>query len=67
MTLHVDAGSFGDDLDQVGDLPDEAARRVSADSVRTGQAMGRLLPFASGEDVQREQGLRKSPRGESNS
>jgi hypothetical protein len=49
MTLDVYAGLFGDDLDAVADLLDEAARRASAGSMRTRGATGRVLPFASGE------------------
>lgn len=33
----------------------------------TGEAMGRVLPPASGEGIRREQGRGESPRGESNS
>jgi hypothetical protein len=67
MTLDVYAGLFGDDLDTVADLLDEAARRAAADSVRTREARGRVLRFAAGEGTRREQGFRVSPRGESNS
>ena len=67
MTLDVYAGLFGDDLDAVADLLDEAAKRAAADSVRTREALGRVLPFASGEGRRRDQGVRESPRGESNS
>ena len=49
MTLDVYVGLFGDNLDTVADLLDEAARRASADAVRTREATGRVLPFASGE------------------
>ena len=66
MTLDVYAGLFGDDLDTVADLLDEAARRAAADSVRTREARGRVLPFASGEGTRRDQGFRESPRRESN-
>jgi integrase len=48
MTLDVYAGLFGDDLDTVADLLDQAARRAAADSMRTREATGRVLPFASG-------------------
>ena len=67
MTLDVYAGLFGDDLDTVADLLDEAAQRAAADSVRTSEAWGRVLPFASGEGRRRDQGFGESPRGESNS
>jgi integrase len=67
MTLDVYAGLFGDDLDTVADLLDEAARRAAADSLRTREATGRVLPFASGEGPRRDQGFSASPRGESNS
>lgn len=67
MTLDVYAGLFGDDLDAVADLLDEAARRASADSVRTREATGRVLPFASGEGIRPNQGFCASPRGESSS
>jgi Phage integrase family len=66
MTLDVYAGLFGDDLDTVADLLDEAARRAIADSVRTREATGRVLPFASGEGTRRDQGFGGSPRRESN-
>jgi integrase len=66
MTLDVYAGLFGDDLDTVADLLDEAARRAAADSVRTKGATGRVLPFASGEGTRRDQGFGESPRRESN-
>ena len=36
MTLDVYAGLFGDDLDQVADRLDAAARAAAADQVRTG-------------------------------
>jgi Phage integrase family len=67
MTLDVYAGLFGDDLDTVADLLDKAARRAAADSLRTREATGRVLPFASGEGPRRDQGFGASPRGESNS
>jgi integrase len=67
MTLDVYAGLFGDDLDTVADLLDEAARRAAADSLRTRDATGRVLPFASGEGPRGDQGFPASPRGESNS
>jgi hypothetical protein len=35
MTLDVYAGLYGDDLDQVADRLDAAARAVAADQVRT--------------------------------
>jgi integrase len=66
MTLDVYAGLFGDDLDTVADLLDEAARRAAADSLRTKEATGRVLPFASGEGTRRDQGFGGSPRRESN-
>jgi integrase len=66
MTLDVYAGLFGDDLDTVADLLDEAARRAAADSVRTREARGRVLPFASGEGTRRDQGFGESPRRNSN-
>ena len=66
MTLDVYAGLFGDDLDTVADLLDEAARRAAADSMRTREATGRVLPFASGEGTRRDQGFGESPRRESN-
>lgn len=67
MTLDVYAGLFGDDLDTVADLLDEGARRAAADSLRTREATGRVLPFASGEGPRRDLGFAASPRGESNS
>jgi hypothetical protein len=67
MTLDVYAGLFGDDLDAVADLLDEAARRAAADSLRTREGPGRVLPFASGEGTRRDLRFRASPRGESNS
>jgi Phage integrase family len=66
MTLDVYAGLFGDDLDTVADLLDEAARRAAADSVLTREATGRVTPFASGEGTRRDQGFGESPRRESN-
>ena len=67
MTLDVYAGLFGDDLDTVADLLDEAAKRAAADSVRTRATHRQVLPLASGEGRRRDQGFRQSPRGESNS
>ena len=66
MTLDVYAGLFGDDLDTVADLLDEAARRAVADSVRTREATVRELPFAAGEGRRRDLRFRESPRGDSN-
>jgi Phage integrase family len=66
MTLDVYAGLFGDDLDRVADLLDEAERKAAADSVRTREARGRVLPFAWGEGTRRDQGFAGSPRRESN-
>ncbi len=66
MTLDVYAGLFGDDLDTVAHLLDEAPRRAAADSVRTREAIGRVLPFASGEGTRHDQGFGESPRRESN-
>ena len=43
MTLDGYAGLFGDDLDTVADLLDEAAQRAAADSMRTREATGRVL------------------------
>jgi hypothetical protein len=57
MTLDVYAGLFGDDLDTVADLLDGAARPAAADSVRTREATGRVLPFASGEGPRRDLGF----------
>ena len=67
MTLDIYAGLFGDDLDAVADLLDEAARRAAAESLWTREPLGPVLPFASGEGTRRDQGFRASPRGESNS
>jgi hypothetical protein len=60
-------GDGADELDAVADLLDEAARRASADSMRTREATGRVLPFASGEGTRRDLRFSASPRGESNS
>jgi hypothetical protein len=68
MTLDVDAGSFGDDLDQVADLPRRGGAAgvcgLSADRAGDGTAAP-VSPQVK--NVQREQRLRESPRGESNS
>jgi hypothetical protein len=67
MTLDVYAGLFGDDVNAVADLLDAAARKASADRMRSGETHGRVLPFASGESTRRDQRRSASPRGESNS
>lgn len=67
MALDVYAGLFGDDLDTVADLLDRAARKASADSLRTREALVHELPFASGGGTRRDLRRSASPRGESNS
>ena len=47
MTLDVYAGLFGDDLDAVANSLDAAARRSSADILRTTPAQAPVVPLRS--------------------